>query len=768
MKLLYSFAIAITFSQFTFAQTATPPTIGDGSIGSPYEITTLDNLYWITQNTTEWDKHYVQTTNIDATSTTSWDSGAGFSSIGNNSTQFTGSYNGKGHTVDALFINRPSDYYLGLLGYIDNAMIDSVGVTNVNISAGQYAGGLVGRVSNSTINNSYATGSVLASNSRVGGLTAVIVNGTINNSYCLVGNAANGSTINNSFWNTQVSGQTTSDGGIGKTTTEMQTLCTYVDGIDASWDFMDETANGTADYWSMNSSLNNGYPSLTWQGNTHTESCCFVNIPDANFKAALVADAAINTDGDTEISCAEAATYTGTIDVSNTGISDMTGIESFVNITELNCSQNALTGLNVTANTSLTTLDCIINSITTLDVSNNVSLISLKCSGNQLTNINVTQNTLLTLFYCDENSLTSLDVTQNTALQTLYCHINSLTTLDVTQNTLLTSLICRSNSLISLDATQNTLLSNLQCHFNSLTNLDITNNTALTKLYCYNNNIEMLDLGQNSSLTDIRVNNNILEVLNVANGNNTNVTYFNATGNANLNCIQVDDSTYSANNWTNIDAQSYFSVSACPCFAINSNTIFETVCNSYTSPSGEVWTATNVYTDTIPNGTGCDSIITIDLTVNVIDTALSINGATITVGSAIGTYQWVDCDNNNTPIAGETNQSFTASQNGNYAVIVTENGCSDTSSCINISTVGIENDDFLNNVSIYPNPTNLEFTINSEYKIETIVIIDNVGKTVKTVTTRNNTINVSDLTSGIYFLKIETDEGLINTKLIKQ
>ena len=58
-----------------------------------------------------------------------------------------------------------------------------------------------------------------------------------------------------------------------------------------------------------------------------------VTIPDANFKAALVADTEINTNGDGEIQCAEAAAWTGTIDVSSKTISDLTGIEAFTNIT---------------------------------------------------------------------------------------------------------------------------------------------------------------------------------------------------------------------------------------------------------------------------------------------------------------------------------------------------------------------------------------------------------------------------------------------------
>ena len=97
------------------AQTATAPSSGDGSSGDPYQIATLNNLYWITQNSGEWDAYYIQTANIDASSSSSWDSNAGFTPIGNSGTRFTGSYNGDGHTISNLFINLQIIYYLRAL-----------------------------------------------------------------------------------------------------------------------------------------------------------------------------------------------------------------------------------------------------------------------------------------------------------------------------------------------------------------------------------------------------------------------------------------------------------------------------------------------------------------------------------------------------------------------------------------------------------------------------------------------------------------------------
>jgi Leucine-rich repeat (LRR) protein len=149
-----------------------------------------------------------------------------------------------------------------------------------------------------------------------------------------------------------------------------------------------------------------------------------VNIPDANFKAYLVGNTAINTNGDTEIQVTEANAFTGTIDCSYDNISNLTGIEAFTALTYLYCYDNLLTSLNVSQNTALTQLDCTNNQLTSLDVSGATALELLGCESNQLSSLDVSQNTALTDLYCYSNQLTSLDVSQNTALTRLYCDEN--------------------------------------------------------------------------------------------------------------------------------------------------------------------------------------------------------------------------------------------------------------------------------------------------------------------------------------------------------
>jgi hypothetical protein len=171
-----------------------------------------------------------------------------------------------------------------------------------------------------------------------------------------------------------------------------------------------------------------------------------VNIPDANFKAALVANASINTNMDAEIQTSEAATFTGAINVSWGNITDLTGIEAFVALDSLDCSFNYvcfgypgepgyycinLVNLNISANIALTYLKCSDNVLTSLNVLANTALTSLDCSGNPITSLDVSANTALTYLNCYSNQLTSLDVSTCSTLAFLYCFDNNLTSLNV-------------------------------------------------------------------------------------------------------------------------------------------------------------------------------------------------------------------------------------------------------------------------------------------------------------------------------------------------
>ena len=128
-------------------------------------------------------------------------------------------------------------------------------------------------------------------------------------------------------------------------------------------------------------------------------------------------------------------------------------------------------------------------------------LTDLKCSNNQLTSLDVSKCTGLTVLWCSNNQLTSLDISKCTELTDLMCYGNEFASLDVSKCTELTFLDCGSNQLNSLDVSECTELIFLYCDNNQLTSLNISECTGLTVLYCYSNQLSSLDIGDNLQLS---------------------------------------------------------------------------------------------------------------------------------------------------------------------------------------------------------------------------------------------------------------------------
>jgi hypothetical protein len=211
----------------------------------------------------------------------------------------TGTFDGQGYEIRDLFINRPDENYVGLFGVVlQDGVIKNIGVVNVTVTGKSDVGGLVGRnegtVTNSystgnvtgyskvgglmgedwyaTVSNSYSAGSVTG-NDYVGGLAGQNV-GTVSNSYSTASVTGNGhvgglvgvnpslGTVSNSFWDTETSGQATSDGGTGKNTTEMQDIATF---SGADWNITTVALNQTNLAYIWNIVDNVTYPFLSWQ-----------------------------------------------------------------------------------------------------------------------------------------------------------------------------------------------------------------------------------------------------------------------------------------------------------------------------------------------------------------------------------------------------------------------------------------------------------------------------------------------------------------------
>ncbi len=201
------------------------------------------------------------------------------------------------------------------------------------------------------------------------------------------------------------------------------------------------------------------------------------------------------------------------------------------------------------------------------------------------------------------------------------------------------------------------------------------------------------------------------------------------------------------------------------------SSITETACNSYTAHDGVIYTTSGVKTAVIPNAAGCDSTITINLTINTVDVSVTQNGAILTANATGALYQWLDCNNGYSAITGETGQSFSATRNGSYAVRVTQNNCPDTSACYAVTTVGILENTFSNEIRVYPNPTDGIMKIDlGESLPESVVSLNDVNGRLIWQSTYKNTqmfeLNLN-LHSGIYLLTINSGNRKATIRLIK-
>jgi hypothetical protein len=216
-----------------------------------------------------------------------------------------------------------------------------------------------------------------------------------------------------------------------------------------------------------------------------------------------------------------------------------------LNLTSLDCSDNALTSLNTSGSTALTYLDCSDNRLTSLDVSTNTALDTLYCNYNQyMASVNVSNTLITTLnlfngmglvtglntnncaslasLNCDGNLLTSLNTSGLSGLTVLHCRYNQITSLDMSESPLLTELYGGYNQLASLEISSNTLLALLDLPYNNLTLLDISPNTGLINLSCEFNHLPQATIDK--ILLDLVSNNQISGYLNISNNEAPSVT----------------------------------------------------------------------------------------------------------------------------------------------------------------------------------------------------------------------------------------------------
>lgn len=206
-------------------------------------------------------------------------------------------------------------------------------------------------------------------------------------------------------------------------------------------------------------------------------------------------------------------------------------------------------------------------------------------------------------------------------------------------------------------------------------------------------------------------------------------------------------------------------------FDLNLNaidTISATVCaaNPFTFFDGTQTTIAGTYSDLIPNGAaaGCDSTYYVTLTSPNLALPITRTGNVLstTHDPTITTFQWYECTQFGVAaISGETSNSYTVTQNGDYTVVVEQMGCSDTLSCFSVNDIGIE--ELESSLEIFPNPADNHISIraSSLESVQHVELIDVFGRVVMQAQPTSNEIelHIPHLTKGLYLLRITMNDG---------
>ena len=186
---------------------------------------------------------------------------------------------------------------------------------------------------------------------------------------------------------------------------------------------------------------------------------------------------------------------------------------------------------------------------------------------------------------------------------------------------------------------------------------------------------------------------------------------------------------------------------------------------------GAMQSTAGSYIDTLASIYGCDSIVTTVVNFFIVDSSASQAGGLLTATNASATYQWVDCDNGNAPIAGATSQSYTATANGNYAVLVTSNSCTEMSPCFSVTSAVIDEYNLGTAFSIYPNPTSdvVTYSFNGNSSMD-FTLTNIAGELIWKGNSAGNegTIDLSAYATGTYLLDVTNGEKRATIRLIKK
>ncbi|MDP1726639.1 MAG: T9SS type A sorting domain-containing protein [Bacteroidota bacterium] len=198
--------------------------------------------------------------------------------------------------------------------------------------------------------------------------------------------------------------------------------------------------------------------------------------------------------------------------------------------------------------------------------------------------------------------------------------------------------------------------------------------------------------------------------------------------------------------------------------------IYVNSCGPYTIGS-QTYTSPGLYTVHLNNAGGCDSIITLHLSMITIDTGITVQNNILIASDTISSYQWLNCSQQFAPLNGKTSRTFTPTTNGTYAVKLSRNNCTDTSRCVSITVNGNSELSLFKEIKIYPNPTTGVININLEglkINLTQIVLSDITGRILEIVSpaATNQSLHING-SAGIYFIEIKSSSKSARYKIIK-
>ena len=200
----------------------------------------------------------------------------------------------------------------------------------------------------------------------------------------------------------------------------------------------------------------------------------------------------------------------------------------------------------------------------------------------------------------------------------------------------------------------------------------------------------------------------------------------------------------------------------------------QTACDSFTWIDGVTYTeSTTTATHVTTDNEGCEILHRLDLEVTNIDPTVRLEDKTLVANQEGASYQWIDCDNGNTPIAGATQQRFSPTEDeGNYAVIIQLNGCEEQSVCTQVSKeeTPIDSSGAII-LKSYPNPTNGRVNLEANKPLNGIVrVVDITGRVLSSKIIDSQTTFFIDIEGviGVYYIEVLTQEITKTIPVLKQ